>query len=291
MKNYMLHSIRTTIATMLLVASAGCGLTIRQKTAVQQFGSATSEFATLTRSEFIQSRQDVIEMNRLRVLLGDESVVSLDGHFSLERVQARLRALDALNEYGELLQTLLTTSSQEDMKSSADNFVSSINQIEGVHIADDQAETLGKVIAFGGTCLVEYKRTKAMKKVVEFAHPYVVKTIELVERDFDPGNDLWNAGYRHIKLDLEGAIADLPPLSTNDLAGVQVVRVAKLTAEQNDVRFNLVSEQVLGAAKMLSRAEENLRMSMLSDEISVSDIYEYREKVKEMKTLFQLLRQ
>jgi len=65
-------------AILLLTVVTGCGLTVQQKTAVQQFGSATSDFAALTRSEFIQSRQDVIEMNRLRVLLGDESVKSLD---------------------------------------------------------------------------------------------------------------------------------------------------------------------------------------------------------------------
>ncbi|HZI30798.1 MAG TPA: hypothetical protein VFF11_00575, partial [Candidatus Binatia bacterium] len=251
--------------------------------AVQQFSGATTEFATLTRSEFIQSREDVIEMNRLRVLLGDESAAkALEGHFTMERLQPRLRALDALNQYGELLQTLLTTSSSADLQSSADHFVSSLNQVQGIHISDADGKVFSRAVAFGGSFLVEYRRAKAMKRAVEFAHPYVVKTIDLVENDFDPDNDLWNAGYRHTQLDLEGAILDVPPLATNDLAGAQVVRTAKLAVQQNKARFAAVSQQILGAAKELSRAEGDLRMAMANGDVSVVDIQAFRGKVDEL---------
>jgi hypothetical protein len=272
------------------LAATGCGLTVHQKMAVQQFSTATTEFASLTRSEFIQSRQDVIEMNRLRILLGDESAKPLDGHFTLNRLQPRLRALEGLNRYGELLQTLLTTSSAADLQTSANDFVSSMNEIHSVQISDSDAEILGKAVVFAGSFLVEHKRARAMKKAVEFAHPYIVKTIGLVESDLDPDNDLWNAGYRHALIDLEGAVIDAPLLATNDLAGAQVVRRAKLVADENKERFDLVSKRIFEAAKDLSRAEGDLRASMAGGEISIADIQEYRQKVNDLKILLELTR-
>jgi hypothetical protein len=289
----MKHSIQsmplviTVIALLLLVA--GCGMTVQQRMAVGQFGSATTEFASLTRSEFIQSRQDVIEMNRYRILLGDDSVKSLDEHFTPERLQPRFQALDALSRYGDLLQSLLTTSSSADLRSSADGFVSSLNEIQGVNISEADGEMLGKVVSFGGSFFVEYKRAQAMKKTVEFAHRYVMKTIALVENDFDPNNDLWNAGYRHTRIELEGAIADVPPLATNDLAGEQVLRAAKLAAGEGQGRFDEVSKRILEVAKKLSQAENELRLAMLNGSISIADIQEYRTEVGELKTLFELL--
>lgn len=290
----MKHSIQSitlvTSATTVLLFVAGCGLTVQQRMAVGQFGSATSDFASLTRSEFIQSRQDVIGMNRFRVLLGDDSVKSLDSHFTPERLKPRLQALDALSSYGDLLQTLLNTSSTADLVSSADGFITSLNKIQGVNISETDGELLGKIVSFGGSFFIEYKRSQAMKKTVEFAHPHIVKIIALVESDFDPNNDLWNAGYRHTRLDLEGAIADVPPLAANDLAGTQVLRSAKLTADENQTRFDEISKRILQVAKQLSRAEGELRATMANGTISIADIQKYREKVSELKGLFELLR-
>jgi hypothetical protein len=153
--------VRFAFAGLLLVALTGCGLTVHQRMAVQQFGAATTDFASVTRGEFIQSRQDVIEMNRTRVLLGATNVEVLDDPFTLETTQARLRALDALNQYGKLLLVLLTTSSAAELQTSADDFASSLNGVQGVQLNAGQAEALGKALTLGGGLLVEHTQQAA----------------------------------------------------------------------------------------------------------------------------------
>ena len=286
----MLRPLARLMAILLLTAVTGCGLTVQQKTAVQQFGSATSEFAALTRSEFIQSRQDVIEMNRLRVLLGDDSVQSLDAPLTPDVMQSRLRALDALSSYGTLLLTLLTTSSEAELQNSADGFISSFRRVPSLSITDDQKNAIGKAVAIGGSGLVEHKRANAMREIIALAHPHVTNVIALIQRDFDPDNDFWNAGYRQTTTDLEGAVEDHLPIPDSDFASLRFVRSARLTALENAARFVRVCNEIREVASALQSAQEKLRETVSEQKVEPGDIQEYRDRITEMKTLFELLR-
>jgi hypothetical protein len=278
-------------AILLLTVVTGCGLTVQQKTAVQQFGSATSDFAALTRSEFIQSRQDVIKMNRLRVLLGDESVKSLDAPFTPDAMLPRIRALDALSDYGVLLQTLLNTSSEAELHRSAAGLVSSFNRVPDITMTDEQKNAIGRAVAFGGSGLVERKRAKAMKEVVELAHPHVTNLIQIVKRDFNPNADFWNAGYRQTIVDLEGAVEDASPIPDSDWIDLKFVRSARLTALENSARFVQVCNEIRETASALQAAEKKLRTILLSEhKIEACDIQGYSDRITEMKTLFEILR-
>jgi hypothetical protein len=80
------------------VFQVGCGLTLQQCAAVERFSAATMEFATLTSSELVRSRTDVLEMNTLRVQLNDDTVKldRMDAHFTVEQVKVRVDAMHAL---------------------------------------------------------------------------------------------------------------------------------------------------------------------------------------------------
>ena len=52
----------------LLVFMSGCGLTIQQKAALDQFATATRGLSVAAQTEFQKSRQDVIGMNRIRLV-------------------------------------------------------------------------------------------------------------------------------------------------------------------------------------------------------------------------------
>jgi hypothetical protein len=56
------------------------------------------DFATLTSSELVRSRTDVLEMNTLRVQLNDDTVKldCMDAHFTVEQVKVRVDAMHAL---------------------------------------------------------------------------------------------------------------------------------------------------------------------------------------------------
>lgn len=279
-------------ALVLVTAVTGCGLTVQQRTAVQQFGSATSDFAALTRAEFIQSRQDVIEMNRLRVLLGDDSVESLDAPFTADVMLPRLRALDALSEYGTLLQILLTTSSEAELQGSAAGLISSFRRVPGVAVSDEQKNALGKAVAFGGSGLVEHKRAKSVKEVIELAHPHVTNLIQIVQRDFDPNSDLWNAGYRRTRLDLRRAIRSIPSVESTNLSDLQLVRTAKLAEKEADIRFGLTSTKMMDAVSELCATQDHLYKAIQSGEpVTELKIESYRQKIDDMKVIFELLRQ
>ncbi|CUS31300.1 exported hypothetical protein [Candidatus Nitrospira nitrosa] len=52
------------LGLLLAVTVSGCGLTVKQKAALNSFSAATQEFSTGAQAEFQKNRQDVIEMNR-----------------------------------------------------------------------------------------------------------------------------------------------------------------------------------------------------------------------------------
>jgi hypothetical protein len=79
------------------VFQVGRGLTLQQSAAVERFSATTIDFATLTSSELVRSRTDVLEMNTLRVQLNDTVKLDrMDAHFTVEQVKVRVDAMHAL---------------------------------------------------------------------------------------------------------------------------------------------------------------------------------------------------
>ena len=194
------------VGLLVAIPLLGCGLTVTQRAAIDRFSAATSDFATVGRSEFEHSRADVIEMNRRRQALGDDSVpANLDEPFTIDRSLPRLAALEALQEYAQLLAALVSTTPPGEVKAASDSFLANLRRVPGVSVSDMDAQTIGRVVVLGGTLLIEYKRKTAIREVVDVAHPHILATIGLVKQDFDPHSDLWNAGYRQVTLDLRGA--------------------------------------------------------------------------------------
>jgi hypothetical protein len=89
---------RLIFSACFTVFQVGCGLTLQQRAAVERFSAATIDFATLTSSELVRSRTDVLEMNTLRVQLNDDTVKldRMDAHFTVEQVKVRVDAMHAL---------------------------------------------------------------------------------------------------------------------------------------------------------------------------------------------------
>lgn len=290
---YWNRKITIHVSLFLSLSLAACGLTTTQKAALTQFGAATSDFSTIGRSEFVHSRDEVIEMNRSRLELGDDSINinQLDGLLTVERVQDRLVALAALQEYAQLLEKLVSTFDQGELKGATDSFLASLRRVKGVNLQANDAEAIGKAVVLVGGVFLEYKRAKAVRQVVEFAHPYVITTVDLVQRDFDPTTDYWNAGYRQVTLDLKGAAVEAKAkVQEGDLASHQIVARALILSNENWGRFQKVSSQIIVTTARLRTAQENLRAVMSSREIGIQDIEGYANQVQEFVTIYRLLR-
>lgn len=280
-------------AVVLAAAGLGCGLTVAQKSALGRFGGATGEFSSIARTEFQRSRADVIEMNRLRFELGDlddADSESLDGLLTIDRTTARLRALDALRDYSTLLSELVSTTQRSELVAASSALVGSLGKVEGLDLDESEADAIGRAVVAVGGLIVEYRRRQAVREVVDVAHPHVIRIIELVQRDFDPADDFWNAGYRKATLDLRAAAA-ATVVDDGDVAGRALVREARLLALENSLRFREVGARVIETAERLRAAQQELRLAMHSDAVQAQDIDAYVAQVHELATIYELLRE
>ena len=296
----MRRTSRTIVCSVVVVlacsTATGCGLTAKQQAAVLKFSAATSAFGKLAKEEFVRARTDVIEMNRLALELGDTPVnpdddLVLDGSLKLSFTQDRIAALEALEEYAQLLEALTTTSYGAGLRQASDSFVSGLGKVKGVKLEDHQAEAIGKAVELVGGLFLEYKRSKAIRRVVKLAHPHILKTTDLVMHDFDTDSDGWAAGYRRGTLDLRAATAlAAAKVQPNDVAGSQLVRQARLLSVSNLQRFSDVSARIIEAADRLAAAQRDLRYLVRSKEMDVEDLDLYVNYVTELVSVYELLR-
>lgn len=247
----------------LAVLVAGCGLTVQQKAAVQRFATATSELATVTSAELVSTRNDLIEMNTLRVELGDDTVRPdrTDALFTVDRVKPRIDAVTALESYANLLQMLATGSQAAQLKVAADELVGSLRNLPSVGLSDGQAGAISAAVERVGGFVVEYMRARAMREVVETTHEPVLKVADLVARDFDPRADHWSLGYAVTISGLQGA-ANLAARSAAGPTQGPLIGRARVLAERNKQRFDTVAMQVTGSVAALREAQLALRLSL-----------------------------
>lgn len=277
--------------TCVAVLLGACGLTVRQRTAVQKFSAATIDFTTLTSSELIKSRTDVLEMNRLRVQLNDDTVKlgRLDEHFTVERVKVRVDAVAALKEYAELLHTLVTSSQKDQLKTASDAFVTSLRKVQGLNLGDEQAGSIGAAVQRIGGLVVEYMRARAARQVVTTAHPAVLQLLDLVRRDFSPTADHWSLGYEKVISALTGAAA----LAARDSAAPAksaLIGEAQVVAEGNRTRFKSVAAQVNNSVAALREAQMNLRYALQSADVTIEDIDGYAAQIEDFVKTYRILR-
>lgn len=284
---------RVLFCLVLVVVVSGCGLTIQQKAALGQFATATRDLSVAAQAEFQKSRQDVVDMNRLRLELGDANadVTKLDSLLTLDRTRDRIVALQALEDYAGLLNKLVGTVSEGELLEASNTFVGNLKQVKGIQLTDLEAEGIGKAVAAVGGLYVEYKRAAAVRQVVETAHTPVLAVIDLVKKDFDPNADFWNAGYRQATVDLRGhAVSIAGSVPANDLASKQSVQRAKTMAVENMSRFSEVSKQITALTVSLADAQKNLRLVLNPSELNVQSIDHLTAQVREFRTIYGLLR-
>lgn len=279
------------VSLLVGMALSGCGLTVQQKVALDQFSTATRDVSVAAQTEFRKSRQDVVEMNRLRVELGDASVDvdALDSLLTLDRTRDRIAALQALEDYGLLLKKLVGAVTESELLEASHTFVGSLKQVKGVQLTSQEAEGIGRAVAAVGGVYVESKRAAAVRYVVDAVHTPVLTLIELVQKDFDPQSDFWSAGYRQTALALRGHAASIH-VGMDDLASRQSVQRAKILAAENMKRLTAVSEHMTALTTTLREAQDTLHLVLTPSQLDVRNIELLAAQVREFKLVYGLLR-
>jgi hypothetical protein len=267
---------------------AACGLSSRQRAAVETFSTATLEFTGVTSTELVRTRTDVLEMNALRVQLDDDTLdrERMDEHFTVDRVKRRLDALTALQRYATLLQTLVTSSQQAELSQAADSFVGSLRKVEGVDLSDAKAAAVSAAVQRVGGLLVEAMRARAVREVVLEADPAVLQVIALIERDFDRTAEHWSLGYAQVATALDGAAA----LAARRVHDAALVGEARVLAQRNRERFAAIAARVQEAAGAVRAAETDLRGVVESRRAETADIERLAAEVDDFVKIYAILR-
>ncbi len=286
---------------------AGCGLTTQQKSAISRFAMASETLAEMASSEFVQTRLDVIDMAELRNRLHGsrpmgsraevESLLAepLDRFLTLERVQVRVLAVNALREYAALLHTLATADSSANMRAAAESFTASMGRI-GLTLGLQEREAITLGFETVGGLVIEDMRRQAVIAAVNTAAPYIEKLLVRVNLSFDIGGEHWGLAYRTSKTFLVAAAdaaqqdADAGTLGQSDSAVLMESQRARNMAERNIARFKRISTDIRNAVEALKVAHAELVSSIEQPVYPVASINAYVDRVERLSATYRLIR-
>jgi hypothetical protein len=293
-KNQASRSAQSILVLSLLIVLSGCGLTLQQKANVKNFSAATMDFANLTGEEFAKSREDVIAMNKFRVIrFNDDSVdtTKLDGNLTVERAKIRIDAVNALRNYAELLQALAETSQKEELKSSTDSFIAGARKIEGVTLSDSEADAISSTVQALAGFFIECKRAQAICEVIEIADEHIMIILEEIEKDFARTGEAWSLEYENMAEGLRGKAVLHKQLNAGNDAAISVANEGLVLADSNKVRFLSISDQIIAAIDPLREAQKDLSYSLQSKEVTVKDIDLYISQIEDLVEKYKLIRE
>ena len=269
------------LALLFACLTSCSGLTSSQRGSLREFSAATIDLGSLAAEQFAEARADVLEMNRLRLELGDEIDGELDWPLTLERTALRVNSMRALESYGRLLDTLLMSSRDEELASASDTFVSSIRGVQGVTLDDQQAGAISSVVQFGASWWVEKARAKAVRSVMTDSHEAILLLIDSLESSLDPEGDEWSLAFDTAAVFLSTAADGQGALP---LAGR-----AKALARSKQARFRSMNARILEACASLRSAQEEA-LSVLDSKLPrLEDIRAYHQKVRELIDVYKIL--
>ena len=113
--------------------------------------------------------------------------------------------------------------------------------------------------------------------------------VELVRRDFDPKAEHWSLGYAVTIEGLRGAAA-LAARGPDAPGRAALIGRARVTAEQNQRRFEVISGEVAASVLALREAQVNLRHVVQSRDITVDEIQSYAARVEDFVKIYRILR-
>ena len=136
-----------------LVASSsfwvgGCGLNVKQRTALEKFSTATTDMADLAARELVKIRQDVIALRQQMAVIDpqaidlDDEANDLDGSLTQEQVLDRLHGVIAMKKFGELLHVLATANQTPQIRTATDSFLTNLREFDDVELTETKTKPL-----------------------------------------------------------------------------------------------------------------------------------------------------
>lgn len=174
---------------ILMLLATGCGLTQVQKDAIGQFSQTSAAFSDNVTTQLVDARHTVMELNTAVLTLDPKRIRNrdkIDGAFPPDRISARIRAAQTLKSYAELLLALVEDTQQNELESAAANFKESVRRLDpdNKKISDERLTAVGEWVEAVGGLVVEYKKKKAIEKIVPEADAQVQEIADLFAQEF-----------------------------------------------------------------------------------------------------------
>src|SRR5262249_23788300 len=151
--------------------------------------------------DMVDMRNVVIDLNSNLLALDPSRLANreqLDGDYSLPAVNARVRAANVLQTYGELLVALVADTQAQELQSAAASFTGSGRGLEPnrARLSYADLDAVGKLVAGVGGLVVEHKKAEALKGIVPKAHRQVEALGTLFADEFNPSGGPLRENFR-----------------------------------------------------------------------------------------------
>lgn len=279
----------------ILVSICSCGLTGKQIVKTQSFGSATANVGKIGEEEFVNIRNDIIEMNKLLVSIDNTkkaNSLDFDKPTFLEPTSKRVAASKALKLYGELLVELVTEDRSENLQKAANALIDNTTSALGKDLSDDKKGAINKIIVGLGSFWIESKKADAVKEIIPLFEKPVNDLADLLIVDFslDEGSLGFLKAYETTASRLKNAAmrlinaGDKYTMSERDRA-VEALVLSEMAIKKSSE----LSKKAKSAIGGLKKANTEL-VKIIGDKVYTTDeIKEYAKQVQELLNMFTIL--
>jgi hypothetical protein len=287
--------LRLVISLLLISTLTACSLTEMQVVKTHTFGTATAEIGKFGESEFINIRNDIIEMNKALVAIDNKKKaksLQFDRPVSAVATAKRVAAAKALKRYGELLVKLVDEDRTEGLKEAASALVSNTSAALGKEFSDEKKGIISDVIVGFGSFWVEAKKaTVAKSLILEYEEP-VAKLADLMGKDFslEAGAMGYLKAYTVTAKRLQNATIRLVNAGAkySVLERERAVNALALAKKALNHAQSINANSTMAIAK-LKKANSELVSVMQGNEYSADDVKSYAKQVQELVAMYQVL--
>ncbi len=289
----------TVILCITLVVSS-CGLSVRQKEAIDMFGEATAVVGAFCGEELVFIKQNVAEMNlyfaALDTAYTSRGIDTLGAFASAKNTEARIAAGKALRSYGEMLSELATGDQEKEIHDAADTFIRNASAALGAELGDDRHNAAATLLQTLASKLAEWKRTDAIESIVPRARTVVDRLAEMLAVDFSLDGGDWRSrgflfSYRDTAYRLRNEAQQVTefggayPIPHRYIAVQAYHHAASAIA-----RAALVEERCAPALEELLKANGELVHVIEDKDYSIADIQKYHRQARELVGTIETLR-
>jgi hypothetical protein len=304
MKKWLTVEVTYSLAMLLIMCLAGCGLNVAQKSSIASFGQATTTLGSISKEQFQGGRENVIQMNRQRLAIekkilpaaksdkpADRSYyteqLNLDSGLDPVNIERRVDAVELLTQYGNLLVAFSTETQEKELTEASSNFTDSIKGFPNNPLSTEEINGIGQIVIVAGKMWVEYEKKKALTKIIPTVSPLITEVCDSLENDFNlskngVASDIFNTQDRLANEAIDGLKRE------GGSIGDRLLLIDGLSfADQNKERIETVSNKILKAIEALRKANKELTSLIENKNYSIVDIKAYADDAKNLAKAIQ----